>query len=845
MSDPTQVFLSKRKRAQREISRSGVCPQTEGFGIFPKSDKKLSEFYLNARHSKLEQRVKYVSEELLQRMSELQTHCYDNEADRRLDDTNTASADTPSTVDDPSLVGNTSETPQSGIWDVALVKTSEEEVAGQIARYQDLRNKTGMSFDGIRVLSLPSEITCNLSKIDRLWFRRGIFRTKMSRGLIRVLSGPFSLKGYKIKVINSTRDFRANPSALSLDDLVYVRHHVAYWYTKGDTKSGDGWLIPEIPPHLITPLYREGFLTHMREERAEDENTSEKATPESRSRLQNSYSNVETWIQEDPEGRAGTLPIFIASRALKVEMIPAPISSDANDEEMLDFDDIDPFGSKTSSEAAESRIESPVQPQSVIQTSQSQPPVSTAPQGSLAQRSPSASIDSSATTAPPNALDPKALEFLIDNPFKCEGYLQEAKDMESECLKLKPNLSVAECDGSSKSSRTLSSSSSQSSSETQWYTPKDESLAAKKTYTFMCPYPYCRNSTYHLLITCEALHQRCAKCHCRGHDDQVAEIEGRSGIYDAQCPVVADANNEGTTPTVFSPRWQELLDMFENFASQGVLTRYRFHSAGAGFYPAKAEGDLEIIKAIGYKWLLRLGAERALILLGSIHRLCYGAFGEESLRYSEQTDDTWTTVFQQRDTKRTHKRDSKDANLAKIARQQSPNPREDMPKMANAANLAKDAKQHPIPREVTPRMENTAPHSHNTSFRGPSYRGPSNSRPSYRGPPYSGPPSYPGLSYPGPSYSGHHPNEGPGHVFPRPTGHPTRQPGPPFLRTPGAEYCPPPSPNGGTQFGYGYTPEQWARWAALPPQTPGPNPSMDPSLHRFPKIPKRRHNKRN
>ena len=86
MGDPTQVctqLLSKRKRAQREISRSGVCPQTEGFGIFPKSDKKLSEFYLNARHSKLEQRVKYVSEDLIQRMSELQTHCFE---DRHLDD---------------------------------------------------------------------------------------------------------------------------------------------------------------------------------------------------------------------------------------------------------------------------------------------------------------------------------------------------------------------------------------------------------------------------------------------------------------------------------------------------------------------------------------------------------------------------------------------------------------------------------------------------------------------------------------------------------------------------------------------------------------------------------------
>ena len=849
MGDPTQVctqLLSKRKRAQREISRSGVCPQTEGFGIFPKSDKKLSEFYLNARHSKLEQRVKYVSEDLIQRMSELQTHCFE---DRHLDDADAASAVISSAADGPPRADDASQTPQGGIWDVALVKTSEEEAAEEFARYQNLRDKTRLSYDGIRVLSLPTEITCNLSKIDRFWFRRGLFKTKMSRGLIRVLSGPFPPKGYKIKVINSTRDFRANPSALSLNDLIYVRHQVAYWYTRGDTKGGDGWLIPEIPPHLITPLYREGFLAHMREERAEDENASGKATPESLSRLQDSCSNVEAWIHEDPEGHAGTLPIFIASRALKVEDTPALVTSDANDAEMVNLEhldsNIDPLGSKTSSDTTKSCVEPPAPPQSVIQTSQSQPPVSTAPQGSLAQHSPSASIDSSATTAPPNALDPKALEFLIDNPFKCEGYLQEAKDMESECLKLKPNLSVAVVDGSSKSSRTLSSSSSQSSSETQWYTPKDESLAAKKTYTFMCPYPYCRNSTYHLLITCEALHQRCAKCRCRGHDDQVAEIEGRSGIYDAQCPVVANANNEGTTPTVFSPRWQELLDMFENFASQGALTRYRFHSAGAGFYPAKAEGDLEIIKAIGYKWLLRLGAERALTLLGSIHRQCYEAFGEESLRYSDQTDDTWTTVFQQRDTKRTHKRDSKDANLAKIARQQSPNPREDMPKMANAANLAKDAKQHPIPREVTPRMENMAPHSHNTSFRGPSYRGPSNSRPSYRGPPYSGPPSYPGLSYPGPSYSGHPPNEGPGHVFPRPTGHPTRQPGPPFPRTPGAEYCPPPSPNGGTQFGYGYTPEQWARWAALPPQTPGPNPSMDPSLHRFPKIPKRRHNKRN
>ena len=102
----------------------------------------------------------------------------------------------------------------------------------------------------------------------------------MSRGLIRVLSGPFPPKGYTIKVINSTRDFRANPSALSLNDLIYVRHQVAYWYTRGDTKGGDGWLIPEIPPHLITPLYREGFLAHMREERAEDENASGKATPE-------------------------------------------------------------------------------------------------------------------------------------------------------------------------------------------------------------------------------------------------------------------------------------------------------------------------------------------------------------------------------------------------------------------------------------------------------------------------------------------------------------------------------------------------------------------------------------
>ena len=189
-----------------------------------------------------------------------------------------------------------------------------------------------------------------------------------------------------------------------------------------------------------------------------------------------------------------------------------------------------------------------------------------------------------------------------------------------------------------------------------------------------CSYRYCRNNETHTTAVCPDLHQRCAECKVRGHDDLVFKIGGerdlerRAIIYETHCPSVKKRLVERENLAeweVACPSYQDLQREFEKQAPIGIFTKYRFNDAGAGWYPATSEKDIRIIRALGYRSLETTTAEESVTLLSAIHDLCKQAFATtNNLSFEGFPDEKWTIIHKRRDDKRSLRREESKQNKA-------------------------------------------------------------------------------------------------------------------------------------------------------------------------------------
>ena len=126
-----------------------------------------------------------------------------------------------------------------------------------------------------------------------------------------------------------------------------------------------------------------------------------------------------------------------------------------------------------------------------------------------------------------------------------------------------------------------------------------KSIAAQKVRPFVaCNYVHCTGPRDHINAACGALHQRCERCHCRGHSSTI-------------CPL-ADGSRTFT----------QLQADFEAFADHGFLTQHRDKGcAGMGFYPAQSLRCLRYIRATGYNALLGVETEEAIKYLTNIYKM--------------------------------------------------------------------------------------------------------------------------------------------------------------------------------------------------------------------------------
>ena len=659
VSPISSKYCSRRKKAQNRIRAGGFFPSEErGFKDMPKVESTLTRYYLDVRRIKTQNGQTYLESrdgdlvshegwtELTAKFSALQTA-----DDVDLIDEEEIQGFGENTEADLALILNEDakmdQTSESAVWKAKFPKSNKtQQELDKIV--EEIRLKTQIVYDGVKTLSFPIQYE-TLSKSEKGWLKRGLFNSDIPPGHIKTIAGQFPPPDFQVDDVPTPHDKRANPSNLSANDFIYIRKRRAYWITKrtGDGGSIDGFTIPEIPHYAISLEFREGYRLHLEHERLPDEVARDKANPEAHSRAIVSLNNVTSWIDQDQNGIQPNLQAFIANRQMKNEMNTLSTAQDA--------EDVNKTLSAESMESESDRIQSPTAPRTntVNTTGSSQANLS--------------------------VLDEEKLRELVVRPNKDYNYLQEARDWDSELLKIHPDLKSCKKCGS-RNHKTGDCTRSQdniegSHSEDNYYTPAATSLAAQNNQGFVCVYPYCRDRSFHVLTTCDALHQRCSTCKCRGHDNKVHVSS--EGIAQTQCPEVTRSLNDKVPNSANGPSYHELLLVFEKHARDGAFTKHRFNNAGCGFYPARGEGDTAIIAAIGYKWLTRLDTGQAINFINRIHNLCTSTFGEKALQFAELPDNDWTTVFKKRAelSRRDSRTRSDGTKPAKVARMDSPSPK--------------------------------------------------------------------------------------------------------------------------------------------------------------------------
>ena len=470
-----------------------------------------------------------------------------------------------------------------------------------------------------------------LDKSNLLWLQRAFFLSATPPKSICVIDGPLPA-GFKIDQVTSDR--RAELSQMKLSEFIYVRASLRYWFAPGTFSAevgtkGNGYFIPEVPPELVTPCYREGYQHHLLSERAEDE--AAKGTEGSRASLQDRVAQIANWLEGDKLGEMPSLQAFLdfKTQESKPAPNPPPEATDLNEIAIDELFDLE-AELEVSSTDEDDKAESPVDEAMLL-----------APEAPLSEQ----------------PLSPEGMNFLVERPLRDAGHHKEADEYKSQILKLSPDLGVCLLCGEKNHTTSRcyrKSTGPPASGGESWYKAKAGSIVALEAQGFQCAYTYCRISTRHALASCASLHQRCKRCRARGHGDQVWEYPEHPGFYQTYCPHVAQDRNSSGVVSTYAPTWSDLLGQFESWASSGCMTRFRYHSVGCGFFPIHAEGDLQIAHALGYTWLKQLSAEEAVTLLATIHALCINAFGEQSLRYTALSDEIWDEVYRSRAAKRSH-----------------------------------------------------------------------------------------------------------------------------------------------------------------------------------------------
>ena len=470
-----------------------------------------------------------------------------------------------------------------------------------------------------------------LDKSNLLWLQRAFFLSATPPKSICVIDGPLPA-GFKIDQVTSDR--RAELSQMKLSEFIYVRASLRYWFAPGTFSAevgtkGNGYFIPEVPPELVTPCYREGYQRHLLSERAEDE--AAMGTEGSRASLQDRVAQIANWLEGDKLGEMPSLQAFLdfKTQESKPAPNPPPEATDLNEIAIDELFDLE-AELEVSSTDEDDKAESPVDEAMLL-----------APEAPLSEQ----------------PLSPEGMNFLVERPLRDAGHHKEADEYKSQILKLSPDLGVCLLCGEKNHTTSRcyrKSTGPPASGGESWYKAKAGSIVALEAQGFQCAYTYCRISTRHALASCASLHQRCRRCRARGHGDQVWEYPEHPGFYQTYCPHVAQDRNSSGVVSTYAPTWSDLLGQFESWASSGCMTRFRYHSVGCGFFPIHAEGDLQIAHALGYTWLKQLSAEEAVTLLATIHALCINAFGEQSLRYTALSDEIWDEVYRSRAAKRSH-----------------------------------------------------------------------------------------------------------------------------------------------------------------------------------------------
>ena len=470
-----------------------------------------------------------------------------------------------------------------------------------------------------------------LDKSNLLWLQRAFFLSATPPKSICVIDGPLPA-GFKIDQVTSDR--RAELSQMKLSEFIYVRASLRYWFAPGTFSAevgtkGNGYFIPEVPPELVTPCYREGYQRHLLSERAEDE--AAMGTEGSRASLQDRVAQIANWLEGDKLGEMPSLQAFLdfKTQESKPAPNPPPEATDLNEIAIDELFDLE-AELEVSSTDEDDKAESPVDEAMLL-----------APEAPLSEQ----------------PLSPEGMNFLVERPLRDAGHHKEADEYKSQILKLSPDLGVCLLCGEKNHTTSRcyrKSTGPPASGGESWYKAKAGSIVALEAQGFQCAYTYCRISTRHALASCASLHQRCKRCRARGHGDQVWEYPEHPGFYQTYCPHVAQDRNSSGVVSTYAPTWSDLLGQFESWAASGCMTRFRYHSVGCGFFPIHAEGDLQIAHALGYTWLKQLSAEEAVTLLATIHALCINAFGEQSLRYTALSDEIWDEVYRSRAAKRSH-----------------------------------------------------------------------------------------------------------------------------------------------------------------------------------------------
>ena len=528
----------------------------------------------------------------------------------------------------------------------------------------ELFGRLSLGLVGQKIIMVNAPIV-SLTFKEKDLIKRGFFQTATLEGVVRVVDGDWPPADFHAERIEDLQDKKARPPNTTADDYIYIRHQLNYWHTKN--LSGQGVEVPEIPYGAITTLFRYGYKYHLKHERIIDEEAT--FSVQSLRRAKERLELVEEWEKEDPEGMYSSLMEYLAERKLR----------DLHEQVMDNVSNSTPASTpgrlSGDEDSHQDRVESPK--------------LNRFPQNPEENR-----VDSDldvprqvvpADEAHPFKLGHAALAHLIERKYKDEPYSDDAWEWKTELLKLSPDLKACLRCGNADHDTTRGCrlredrSDDESREENNYFQPAAASLAALNKRGYICPYPYCRLRSVHDIRACPGLHQRCDRCRCRGHDSQ-SYTSPKDGIIYSHCPEIAAAFNEEKPNSASSPSYSQLLAAFEGHAGTGVMTQWRHHVAAAGFFPALGEGDVSILSAVGYKWLLAVETNHAVSLLHKINRLCADTFtieGRKSLQYEKIQDQDWSYIWKERailDSKRKEER-RREERPAKMARRDSTPPR--------------------------------------------------------------------------------------------------------------------------------------------------------------------------